>query len=47
MNESDRDGGGGVLELLPEEPAPVARLDEWRRPEPDEADDGEEPPTAA
>jgi hypothetical protein len=45
MNDRDRDGGG--LELLVEEPAPVARLDEWRRPEPDEADDGDEPPTAA
>jgi hypothetical protein len=49
MNE--REERGTVVELLLREPEIVAWLDDHRRPEPDEADDGafddDEPPRAA
>ena len=38
--------GGTVVELLLREPEIVAWLEDWRRPEPDEAPD-DEPPRAA
>jgi hypothetical protein len=43
---SEREREGTVVELLLREPEIVAWLDDFRRPEPDEADD-DEPPRAA
>lgn len=45
MSEREEQGGS-VIELMLREPEIVAWLDEWRRPEPDEAPD-DEPPRAA
>lgn len=45
MTDTERSTTG--LELLLEEPEIVAWLGDYRRPDPDEADDGDEPPRAA
>ena len=45
MSEREEQGGT-VVELLLREPEIVAWLDDWRRPEPDEAPD-DNPPHAA
>jgi hypothetical protein len=44
---SDREREGTVIELLLREPEIVAWLDDFRRPEPHEADEDDEPPHAA
>ena len=44
---SDERDEGTVVELLLREPEIVAWLDDFRRPEPREADEDDEPPHAA
>ena len=44
---SEREREGTVVELLLREPEIVAWLDDFRRPEPNEADEDDEPPHAA
>jgi hypothetical protein len=44
---SEREDRGTVVELLLREPEIVEWLDDYRRPEPDEAADDDEPPRAA
>ena len=45
MSEREEQGGT-VVELLLREPEIVAWLDDWRRPEPDEAPDDDSPQAA-